>query len=180
MKEKTKKALLVAGLIAVGILLVTGISMRLYREEKKEIPTAANTPVETEIVVDNEPEVVPETKEELVIKTESKTDIKADEQDLQPDPVKTEEEKPTEKPEVKEDVDMENPAVEPEYKEETTAPQTPANPTVNTDNTPSNGQTKDGMIYIDGFGWIPNEGGGGTGIVAEDMYENGNKIGIMD
>ncbi len=35
------------------------------------------------------------------------------------------------------------------------------------------------QIYLLGFGWIKDEGGGSVGIVAEDMYENGNKIGVM-
>lgn len=35
------------------------------------------------------------------------------------------------------------------------------------------------QVYILGFGWIKDEGGGNVGTVAEDMYENGNKIGIM-
>ncbi len=36
------------------------------------------------------------------------------------------------------------------------------------------------QIYILGFGWIKDEGGGSVGTVAEDMYENGRKIGVMD
>ncbi len=35
-------------------------------------------------------------------------------------------------------------------------------------------------MWIPGFGWIDDNGGGNVGTVAEDMYENGNKIGIMD
>lgn len=35
-------------------------------------------------------------------------------------------------------------------------------------------------VWIPGFGWIEDNGGGNVGTVAEDMYENGNKIGIMD
>lgn len=35
------------------------------------------------------------------------------------------------------------------------------------------------MVYVEGFGWITDEGEG-SGIYADDMYENGNKIGIMD
>jgi len=35
-------------------------------------------------------------------------------------------------------------------------------------------------VWIPGFGWIEDNGGGNVGIVAEDMYENGHKIGIMD
>ena len=46
--------------------------------------------------------------------------------------------------------------------------------------TPQNGTIQDGKIYILGFGWVDYEGGGTEGIYAEDMYENGNKIGTMD
>jgi len=35
------------------------------------------------------------------------------------------------------------------------------------------------QVYILGFGWIKDEGGENVGTVAEDMYENGNKIGVM-
>ena len=35
-------------------------------------------------------------------------------------------------------------------------------------------------IWIPGFGWIEDNGGGNVGTVARDMYENGHKIGIMD
>lgn len=35
-------------------------------------------------------------------------------------------------------------------------------------------------VWIPGFGWIEDNGRGNVGTVAEDMYENGNKIGSMD
>lgn len=35
-------------------------------------------------------------------------------------------------------------------------------------------------IWVPGFVWIEDNGGGNVGTVVEDMYENGNKIGIMD
>lgn len=35
-------------------------------------------------------------------------------------------------------------------------------------------------VWIPGFGWIEDNGGGNIGTVVEDMYENGNKIGSMD
>ena len=44
---------------------------------------------------------------------------------------------------------------------------------------PQYGDIQNGKIYVPGFGWI-DEIGEGQGMVAEDMYENGNKIGIMD
>lgn len=34
------------------------------------------------------------------------------------------------------------------------------------------------MVYVPGFGWLESQGEG-TVIYAEDVYENGNKAGIM-
>ena len=57
------------------------------------------------------------------------------------------------KPQVKDESQLTNPDQEPSYAEEDTK--------INPDsNIPQNGETKDGMIYIDGFGWIKDEGGG--------------------
>lgn len=44
---------------------------------------------------------------------------------------------------------------------------------------PQGGDKKDGKIFVPGFGWI-DDIGEGEGTKAEDMYENGNKIGNMD
>jgi hypothetical protein len=44
---------------------------------------------------------------------------------------------------------------------------------------PEGGETKDGKVYVPGFGWIKDIGEG-RGTHLSDMYENGNKIGIMD
>jgi len=38
----------------------------------------------------------------------------------------------------------------------------------------------EGEIYIPGFGWVEDNGGGSSGTTAEDMYESGIKIGTMD
>lgn len=35
-------------------------------------------------------------------------------------------------------------------------------------------------VWVPAFGWIEENGSGNVGTVAEDMYENGNKIGSMD
>lgn len=60
--------------------------------------------------------------------------------------------------------------------EEGTRPEEPVVP----EGTPQAGDTSGGQIYIPGFGWVDNQGGGASGIIAGDMYENGNKIGDMD
>ncbi len=60
-------------------------------------------------------------------------------------------------------------------------------PTYNSKNTtfsksskPRGGEKKDGKVYVPGFGWIEDHGGGGEGKTASDMFENGNKIGDMN
>ena len=78
-------------------------------------------------------------------------------------------------PEVSDTAMLTNAETEPSYEAEqtvitTTAPQ---------DTSQQHGQTSGGMIYINGFGWIINEGGGGEGSTNEDMYCNGNKIGYF-
>ena len=44
---------------------------------------------------------------------------------------------------------------------------------------PYHGQTSGDYIYVNGFGWVFNEGGGGEGSVNYEMYCNGNKIGYF-
>lgn len=39
-------------------------------------------------------------------------------------------------------------------------------------------RSSENMVYVPGFGWIENQGPN-QATYAEDMYENGNKIGIM-
>jgi len=182
MKDKTKKRLIIAGLAIVCVLAVFGISRVLYKEPVQTLPEENKAKDEVEIVVDTdetgqvqkETESTEETKE-LIIETETENGVESGKQEIQPDPEKTEEEKPEEPPALTEDADTTNPDTEPTYQEEPEETTPPAD-----DGTPSHGDTKDGMIYIDGFGWVPNEGGGGSGTEAGDMYENGNKVGIMD
>ena len=72
--------------------------------------------------------------------------------------------------------------------EQVTAVDTTVPPTTTTDPAittapapaePHNGQTSGDYIYVNGFGWIFNEGGGGEGSVNYEMYCNGNKIGYF-
>lgn len=180
MKDSTKKRLIIAGLAAVCVLLIFGISSVIYKEPVQELPKESKPTEEIELMVDTEEtgqvqketESTEETKE-LIIETETENGVESGKQKIQQTPEKTEDEKPEEPPALTEDADTTKPDTPPTYEEpeETTPP---------ADNTPSHGDTKDGMIYIDGFGWVPNEGGGGSGSTADDMYENGNKVGIMD
>ncbi|MDE7231274.1 MAG: hypothetical protein K2N56_12400 [Oscillospiraceae bacterium] len=84
---------------------------------------------------------------------------------------------PTEAPKVTDETALTDPTKEPTYDEK----QTVITPTDNSNNSKVNaamhGQKKDGIIYINGFGWVKDNGGGGEGEYLEGMYENGNKIG---
>ena len=57
-------------------------------------------------------------------------------------------------------------------KQSATPPQEPEPAPASPDSSPYN------MVYVPGFGWIESQGPNYVEY-AEDMYENGNKIGIM-
>lgn len=189
MKDKTKKWLVTAGLALVCIGLVFGISRVLYREPVQETLIGEKDTDDTEITVDigkaetvqmektEAGEAGTDTEENLVIEIDTDTGApdSGREQEIQPEPEKTEKEKPSGPPASAEDTDTGKTDTRPAGetpKEQVTQP--PAE-----DQTPKTGDTKDGMVYVEGFGWLPDEGEG-SGTYAGDMYENGNKIGIMD
>ena len=201
MKNKMVKTLLVAGCMIVCVTAILGIHKAWYRQPEQKPPTEAQMETGLGLSVKVEPDHVvlaeedlemflqpeipneqmedtksneikePVEEEPLVIQPEPVTDVESGVQELQPEPEKTEEEKPEEPPALKENADITKPSKPPTYEE----PKAPAP----VKDTPSHGATKDGMIYIDGFGWIPNKGGGGSGSTADDMYDNGNKVGAM-
>ncbi len=208
MKDKTKKWLVTAGLAAVCVGLVFGISRTLYREpSQKPLMGAEDTGKAAKIIIDigktqtelaheketemetDMKETKSDTEENLVIEIDRNTRVAVSdrEQEIQPEPKKTQNEKPDDPPASSESGNAGNTRTQ---SADETSGESVTQPTVeipketktqpSKETTPSHGDTKDGMIYIDGFGWIPNEGGGGQGIYAADMYENGNKIGIMD
>lgn len=217
MKEKTKKWLVTAGLAAVCAGLVFGISRTLYKEPmQKLIIGEVDTDDTEEIVIDirkrqtemtgeNETEMTAdweETEETLVIEIDRNPKITTAsdrEQEIQPEPKKTEKDKPSGPPAASENGDtgesggqpavgsvkepVESPTDESSEESgarpESEAPEEPAAHSSDAEKTPRTGDTKDGLVYVEGFGWLPDEGEG-SGTYAGDMYENGNKIGIMD
>ena len=89
MKDKTKKWLAVAGLLAVCAVLVFGISRVLYHEPDREAQVVERESEETELFVETEtPEPAPaesteaEMEEPLVIETETGTSVNDREQEI--------------------------------------------------------------------------------------------------
>lgn len=187
MKDKTKKWLVTAGLAIVCVGLVFGISRVLYREPIQETLIREKDTGETEITVEIgkteniQAEEAADTEktgtgETLVTEIDTGTNSAGDkEQEFQPEPEKTEKEKPDGPPAAPEG-DGTGEKAEPAA--DGTPKETEKKPSGN-DQTPKTGDTKDGMVYVEGFGWLPDEGTG-SGTYAGDMYENGNKIGIME
>lgn len=160
---------------------------------------------QTEMTGENETEMTAdweETEETLVIEIDRNPKITTasdGEQEIQPKPKKTEKEKPSGPPAASENGDTGESGGQPSdgeakkpaeqatdksTKEPVTQPtdetprETGTHPS-DAEKTPRTGDTKDGLVYVEGFGWLPDEGEG-SGTYAGDMYENGNKIGIMD
>lgn len=197
---KQKKWMLIAGGVVICIALAMAIGGQF-----KEQPKAGDVvlPKETEqppIILTDLPHRVDfglegaegdnteAEDQEVVVKTEA-GNTKKEEEFLPPQTDKEEQKLQEEvtKPENVPDEVLHDPTrkpdgeivegeLVPEEHEEGTRPEEPVVP----EGTPQAGDTSGGQIYIPGFGWVENQGGGASGTTAGDMYENGNKIGSMD
>lgn len=184
--DKTKRIALAIALIAVGIGAFCGIRFCLITDKPAEVAIETSDEVEDNVNVVINMEEVQDT-EDLAISTEpidsaKTTDMDDATQTIQNNPVKTEN-KPSEPPAEISETEKSEINEKPENKEipEDTL-NTSGSPDTGkeTSGTPQNGEVKDGKIYIEGFGWVDYNGGGTSGTQAGDIYENGNKIGIMD
>lgn len=199
LKSKQKKWMMIAGGAVVCIALAVAVGSR-FREQPKagevilpeeteqppiilaDLPHRVdaglegaeedNTEEEAEVVIRTGAGSMEETGEALPPQTDK------EEQKLQEEVTKPEEvpeevlHDPTRKP----DGEIVEGEPVPEEHEEGTRPEEPVVP----EGIPQAGDTSGGQIYVPGFGWVENQGGGASGTTAEDMYENGNKIGSMD
>lgn len=189
MTMKTKRILATTGGTALSAVLAILIATQFKPEPETvapSIPEANSTPSVSVQISAAEPEESkpietnkPNTseREKQLTDSEIEDEIKnfidnggiEVEQNF-PEPEK--ESEPPEPPKIEDEKMLTNPDTKPTYKPEQTKPQqsTPSDK-------PKHGDTKNGKIYIEGFGWVADEGGGGRGEDASDMYENGNKIG---
>lgn len=180
MTEKTKRIILIAAGVLLCAVLVVGIVSRL---------AAVPMPIDPAI-----PDDTPNTKDPVVsisdpeVKVDSKTDgeqhdpgrdadSSGTEQTIQDAPTKPDAPEhlgKTEKDHTADDVPEadRNKETPPTYKPE----QTEGKPQPTE---PAGGSTNDaGQVYVPGFGYI-TPSGPNTVIDGQDIYENGNKIGIM-
>lgn len=173
MTEKTKRNLAIGGGAVICIALIAAIGLQFGKAPAGEDVLPVDTPPASEVVVDpGEAATGKKEEKELVIETGSKETEPETGSTKPAEPEETVKTDPTQKPD---GTKVETPPAPVEH-EAVVAPSEPEPPA----DEPQAGDTQNGQIYIPGFGWTENHGGGGSGTTADDMYENGNKIGIMD
>lgn len=185
LSDKNKRWLIIAGLGVVCIALVIAISSQFKAKvpvDDVTAPASTNANVvnpsinttgtdvkpssesanEKGVVVQSaEPAAAPAETPNTAVSTGTK-------QTIQPDPVKPE--APKEKP--KSQGENTNPSKPPTYKPEDTTVSKPAEP--------KGGEKKDGKIYVPGFGWVENHGGGGQGKVVDGSGDINKQVGKMN
>lgn len=188
--EKTKKTAVIASLIAVGVIAIAGISLCIYKDAPHKAEIAEAEVSEDMVEIPENDLTVPATEdtkaqeaEQVVVSTEISKEAETEDthvQSIQPTPVKTEDQKPAEASTETDKKTGDDQGSKPQdtVKQEPQQPQT-EQPPENSDS-PQHGEIRGDKMYVDGFGWIDYNGGGTVVIPADDIYENGNKIGIMD
>jgi len=191
LSDRKKKWGIVTGIIFMCIILVIAIVSRFKTETlvEAEATTAAlitttDSPTISTLSVTGEETTTPVTTQEVSVQptsTEAEIqnmdtgDSSGTEQSIQPEVTKPAE--PLE--EAKKD-----PTKTPSGEKVTTAVQAEENKvqltTAPTQSSSESENNHEGEIYVPGFGWVEDNGGGVSQETIEDMYENGNKIGSMD
>lgn len=198
MSDKVKKGMIVTVCVVVGIVLAVMIAGNFKQPQKAKDKLAESQstekgivkpeidkkeldqPKETESKKEETEKAAPGTEEETEPSSESSTEAVQDAgqqaQNIQPrvtkpeTPVKEVLENPAQKP----DGETVTGAPVPEKHDEVQQPETDAVP-----GAAPEGESQEGKIYAPGFGWIDDIGEGQV-IEDSDIYENGNKIGVMD
>lgn len=193
MTEKTKKYLAVGSGTIICVALIAAIALQFGKSPSGEDKMERESSTTTEVVVNpgtssgkddkESPDITLPPDKESVQSTETKPPVDnrpaqtdQSEQSIQPEVTKLEapSEEALHDPTTKPDGTKVDTPPEPVEHEAVEQPEElPLEP-----NEPQGGDTKDGRVYLPGFGWVTDTGGSGS--TADDMYENGNKIGIMD
>lgn len=189
MKDKTKRSLLIAAGALLCVALVFAVGSRLGGLPQTDDPAQEDGAQDSGAPVvdidtskqDNTSSVNVNTDKSgnayVKVRPGAGADSSGTEQTIQADPVKPEAPEPpaaTKDGHTDEDIPKSerNAEVPPTYAPEQTTVTPPSEPKGGTFN-------DQGQMYVPGFGYIDG-GGESTITVNEDMYENGNKVGIMD
>ena len=163
-----KKRIIVTAAITACLALCSAVWPQTEKVEKTPAPsekTAVTTPRPTP----------PETEERVLPAIVEKQELGIPEAESAPEGAA--EELPIPAPEIEDEPVAEQKSAPPMQTD--TTPVQPAQPEPKSAPEPiANDNELADMVYVPGFGWIESQGPNHVEY-AEDMYENGNKIGIM-
>ena len=198
LSEKTKKYLAISGGAVICVGLIAAISLQFNKTPVGEDTLPEKNPGVVEIVVDpsslaTSPEepVTEETKVIVQPNTETAADSTESSQPVETRPAQTDQTEHSIQPEVTKPAEpSQEVKKDATQKPDGTKVETPPVPVVHEEvvqptetesapNQPQGGDVQDGKTYLPGFGYIENSGSNQENY-AEDMFENGNKIGNMD
>ena len=189
MKANVKRHIVICILSAVCIVMVCLIGTQ-FRTDVPAADNVAEESTEAKITVNIEASEYEEKESDVTDSNTVNDKTKEETREIQYDDFtanggveinqnfeEADKPEPPAPPEIEDKEALKDPTKSPQYGLEQTEikPQT----TEQASDTPKHGDKKDGMIYINGFGWVVDQGGGGVGEPASDMYENGNKIGYF-
>lgn len=187
MKKKPMKWLVVTGLGIICIILNAAIATKFKMEDTKDIAAASSSSAQVNPTVVTPSEALT-TEKNIVIQDDSnpseRTSAKTPntavssgtKQTIQPDPVKPK--IPTiSKPKVQENVTPKAP--DSVKKPASKQPGAAKNSTSNKSE-PKGGEKKDGKIYVPGFGWVKDNGGGVKQEIVGSDGDINKQVGSMD
>lgn len=195
MTDKTKKYLAIGGGAVICAGLIAAIGLQFSKAPagndklQEESSTVAQIVVSSSVPVSNAVEEPTEEKETVILPDTETADSSDATQPADTRPAQTDQpeqsiQREVTKPAEPEESVKTNPAQKPDgtkvetlpvpVDHDTYAPPAESEPAPDQ---PQGGDTQDGKVYLPGFGWVTDTGSSGT--TAEDMYENGNKIGEM-
>ncbi|ACL77068.1 DUF6550 family protein [Ruminiclostridium cellulolyticum] len=183
MKKKQMKWLIVTGLGIICIILIAAIASKFKWEAPKEIAVASPSAAQVNPAVVTPSEAL-KTEKNIVIQdinpsytTSTNTAVSSGtKQTIQPDPVKPK--TPTvSKPKVQEKVTPKAPdsAKKPVSKQPDAVKNKSSGKTE-----PKGGEKRDGKIYVPGFGWVKDNGGGVHQEIVGSDGDINKQVGTMD
>lgn len=198
LSEKMKKYLSISGGAVICIGLIAAISLQFNKAPAGEDTLPEKNPDVTEIVVDPGSHATradePGTEEETVVvkpNTETAAGSTESSQPVDTRPAQTDQTEQSIQPEVTKPAEpSEEVKKDATQKPDGTKVETPPTPVEHESvvtptepepapDQPQGGETNsEGQTYFPGFGWVDGTGDA-QGTTADDMYENGNKIGDM-
>ena len=197
LSEKTKKYLAISGGAVICVGLIAAISLQFNKTPVGEDTLPEKNPGVVEIVVDpsslaTSPEEpgAEETKVIVQPNTATAADSTESSQPVDTRPAQTDQTEQSIQPEVTKPAEpSQEVKKDATQKPDGTKVETPPVPVVHEEvvqptetesapNQPQGGDVQDGKTYLPGFGYIENSGSNQENY-AEDMFENGNKIGNM-